>query len=296
MANTRFYETLSEIASFLPEVTVDQYDRISNSSFRILAHHPDVPRKLTVAEYIGQVESALGDNFEVVADSIQPLNVKDLYGSKYTSMIVQARRTIEDFKPEEMEGKFRSVTANIFADREDVMWKVVEADGKKVLVQTESEDYEDILNHRMNDRPVTTVASFSYNGLVPGNGDFAMFYNPENFSIEAGLAAHIDGNIMVATVNRPTEWTQVKPAQVIETVLAKSIDAEHSPLKGLNEIVEACGAEPSTNEFSSGMASSVLNFYSTLFGGSDFFKQLIQEVAQRRDFGKTDRPLIQTRY
>lgn len=295
MTKDTFYTTLSNLAQSLPEVIVDQYDPISKNTFRILAHHPDMPRKLTVKEYMGQVEASLGENFKVVPDTIQVLDATDLYGSKYASMIIQARTLVEDYDPKAMEGRFKSVTANIFSDNEDTIWKVVEADGKKVLVQTQSDDFEQILSNRIDDRPVTTVANFSFNGIVPGNGDFTVFYNPETYKMEAGLAAHIGGKVCVATLDRIGEWTEIKPSQVIETVLASSM-GEHSPIKGLKEIVEACGAEPTTNDFTPNMANSIISFYSTLFGGSDFFKQLIQEVAQRRDFGKVDMPLIQTRY
>ena len=284
--SNRFHEAVAKIAESKPDLMLQQAKQLSNTAFSVTASHAPYREELTRADYENMVLSATNNQFRFVSDTL--VKLRSTSSDVVVSGIIEANTMTKEYDETDVRNNMRVITANVFADNEDKIWRVVESGGVKHLVQSISEDFAQLIKSRLARRSNEIVSSAVYNGIVPADGDYVMFYDTNNSAINYGFAMTVAGDLHVGS-RHSNDFTKIDSSQVIMAADGDSLDRKHS----LNHMMKA--ATPNESDFNSD-TEGYLNYMRQLFAGTDYFQGLEKLLSNRRRLGQSNVPLSLINY
>lgn len=269
----RLLEVEASMDLEVPSLSFQHMLPISAMAFRIQAAH--APRTYSEEGYQEAVATQLEKNFRLIPSSIQPIG--QLHGHNLVSFLIKANVPSKAFSAENLQG-MKHVTANVFSDDENTIWKCVGKGPQRRLVQNSTDDYAGILTAKLARKNMITAAV--YPGLNFANGDYVMYFNPNSSRIDFGTGLNIrfaNGEVTACVVARKKgELVPVEAAQVIECFAHEGLP-EKFQLPFRNNEAQAALSQPAAQIF--------LDYMRRLYAGTAFFTKLEQDIAHRRSMG-----------
>lgn len=188
---------------------------------------------------------------------------KDI-STHYSNMItccVALERKSKELNAENL-ANHKAITANVFSDDENNIWKVVDlGSGNKRLVQTSEDDIESLLNERRMRQSRKLTASFSPS-VDFQNGDYVLYVNAETASVHDGVGIVSEGRYYV--VDRITK----KQVEVSDDtfVIAEAFEDDEGKVKPYDfkswEVLSSLSAAS---------AAKAIEYYKILYGNHLFY-------------------------
>jgi hypothetical protein len=287
----RFLQALAKVHTSLPDLSLQSFTTIANSNntvFRFTAAHGKAAKDLNLGDYCTMVTSSFGDQFSLIPgsmDLVASTNLKDIVSGIVVSNTVSKPVTREDLKNE-----YRLVSANVFMDEEDKIWKMVGDGNERRLVQAIKEDLDKILESRMARRSSEIVASslINYVGLSPERGDYVMYYSVNSMDYNYGYGVVAGNSILVAPRNNHTVETIVSE-QIIACVESESLPEEKQDKRVMAMMFN--NPKATTQNFSSDMGSEYLNYMRQIYADTPFYEKLEELIGLRRNVANLNAPL-----
>jgi len=161
-----------------------------------------------VNSYLKEVTNS--DNYTAVAGSLFPI---DETGFRFR--VAVKRNTVSlAYNDENLKDK-HVISANVFKDASDDLWRLVGEGDNRRLVQISEEDQTEILKRAYNPNLKRALASV-YKELPCEAGDFVAYYNEDTASVEFGLAAsYNDKNKTIGVVSKDKKELVTAPSVAI---------------------------------------------------------------------------------
>ncbi len=226
------------------------------------------------ADYEATLAELFDGKFRCVAGSMFPFEHQ--YNVNPLMRVVVARNApTKDYTPEVQAG-LKIVSANVFQDEgDDTLWKLVESNGAKRLVQTTTEDFAGIFRSKMARNSV--VASTNDAVVAYHDGDYVCFYNSVTAAVDFGFVGiRPDGHYVFSrSTGKPV---RILPDQVLECAFFQEPDVTLG-----RQTVEAM---PSFKKAEMVLADTYswdayMDYMRTLYGNTDFFKALEKLIKER---------------
>lgn len=260
--------SLTEIAQKGPILAIQSHEKIANGdAYRIVASHN--PGEFTEADFADSVRRTFEGKLSLVECSVNRV----LDGNQpVTTLLVVANAESKDYTPETTKG-MQVVTANMFMDESDNMWKVVGDEQNRRLVQMSNDNLDEILASRMARKVVH--ASYTPDVKV-GNGDYIHYYEPKLGRVTAGFTMNV-AEVGQVVVERSTGAPyKVEAAQIVDTIPSKFLSEEFRvDIPRHLTLAELTGT----------MASAHMDYMRKLYAGTPYFAKLEKLVAQKKSNG-----------
>ena len=288
----RFNSVLAKVHESLPRLTLQTFTAIpksNNSVFRITASHikPANNRELLIKDYIAMASEQFGESLQLVPGSIE--HVGNSSHNCMVSALVAANVISKPVSRDELKTGFKMVSANVFMDDEDKIWRMQGDGDNRRLVQAIKEDFTALLASRVA-RSSTIVAGdiANYMGVTPNRGDYAIFYNTTAMDYDYGFTAIADGEIYVAP-RTSTGIEKIVPEQIIDCVENADLPMEKRDTKILSMMLS--NPKATTGNFSGDMAQEYLNYYRQIYADTPFFAAMEEHIANRRNLADINKPI-----
>lgn len=218
---------------------------------------------------IREAFSAMYDNkVALVEGSAQDVSVPHRH---MVSAFVSVNRTAKAYSEDAVKN-MKVVTANVFADDENGIWKLVGEGENRLIVQTSDDDLEQILRARQS-RQITT-AGFEP-GMAPAFADYVFYMDPESLEVRSGFAV-TESQVFDRAAERVVDVT---PLLVMECVSGMEVK-DGQPVEESNVV----GA-PVVAFLNQGGASKHLDYMRKLYKNTPYFVKLEQLIRQRMGLG-----------
>ena len=289
MLSNKFHERLTAIASADPDMYLQNAYPLkgSNTAFRITATHAPVPMPLTRQNYFNMTATMMENSFCLIPDTLEDVGNKGTL--KVISAIVEANTQVKEFKEDEVRASYKCLSANIFIDDEDSIWKVVESNGQKHLVQQIKEDFGELIAARIARARGNQIVSANFSGIVPNTHDYIAYYNVQSQSLGYGYA--LAGDKLQVVDRRLREPVDITTANIIAVVDGNSLSKDYNANKHFSEENNEVLADTMSR---GNLLDSYLTYYKSLFGGSQYYAQLEKLIAERKRFGNMNTPISTT--
>lgn len=226
------------------------------------------------SDYEETLAELFDGKFRCVAGSMFPFEHQ--HSKNPLMRVVVARNApTKDYTPE-VQASMRVVSANVFQDDEDnSLWKLVESNGSKRLVQTTTEDFAGIFRSKLARSAV--VASTNDAVVSYHDGDYVCFYNSVTAAVDFGFVGiKNDGHYVLSRTNGKS--FRILPDQVLECAFFQEPDVTLG-----RQTVEAM---PSFKKAEMVLADTYswdayIDYMRTLYGNTEFFKQLEKLIKER---------------
>jgi uncharacterized protein with HEPN domain len=242
---------------------IQTYEMIGGNAACVVAETSKVE---TAADYNAKIKSKFGGKLEIVPGTVR--NVTQIESAKAVAFHVRA---VTESRPYEDVAQMREVIeANVFADEDDATWKVVEAQpGVRRLVKQSDTDISGLLAAAAR-QSVGRIAANYFNASVGdiGQGEFALFTNPETASVDSGVVSYNDKGQM--------QILSVKSGKLVECAHAAVID--HAPFTAEGDSDDA----KETAALDKRDAQNLIAYFRKLYASQpSFFAQLEQMLRKR---------------
>lgn len=267
--------SLKEITKGGPVLAIESYDQIPNSdAFRIIASHN--PGQFTEAEYDASLRRETDNKMRVIAGTTRVVH------DGYRPVVAFLTEPMLESKPyeEDTVKGMTVVTANVFSDEGDDMWKVVGEGNSRRLVQMSEDNLDELLASRCARNNNVIHASYTPD-LAIANGDYVFYFDQKDHEVRAGFALHTADKGTVVIERESGEMRPIVPFQVVEAYIGAA-------LKDPNTKEDYSLKVPSyraTASFDGGMAKEYLDYARKLYGGTRFFSELEKWVGKKKAGG-----------
>lgn len=154
----------------------------------------------TAAAYDQKIRTITNGKLEIIPGTVRNVTGKN----HFKAIACHVRPVTESLPYEEAASTMRTVVeANVFADNEDNVWGVVEANGVKRLVKRTEVDIDAILQAATNvSHSRVSAHTYEYAGARNlRNGNFVVFANDDG-ELDSGVAVYSDdGSLHVAAID-----------------------------------------------------------------------------------------------
>ena len=258
---TKYSAVASKMDSNLPLV-IERYSKISKNTFKLYASHKG---EFANGNDYNESVLAFSDNrISVVPGTI--LNIPGSLNSTVISMIVTANTNTIAYNEETAKG-MTLVTANVFQDESDNIWKLSGEGDAKSLVQVSNDDIEGILKKRLSQR-VTANTNLDID-LTFNNGDYIAYYNTDKMVVSCGYGLYVDEKASV--YDRESDaLIFINPESVVE--VASDLPEE---VQGYNETATLTAAG----------AAKQIEYFRKIYGNTAFFAKFEALIKQRLGMG-----------
>jgi len=286
----RIMTTLAKIKNSKPTLLLQEARQLNATAFRVVASFAPIGKQpITANDLSEMVLTATDGQFRLIADTATPLD--KVHDQCVVAMIVEANTQVREYDEAFIKDKCRALAKNLFSDNEDKIWQVVDAGENKMLVQSVREDFAKLISSRLARKTNQIVSSISYQasyaGMLPANGDYICYYNPERqmlawgFALATVRANEGDLNVFDRTERKlvPISTASVIPSRVVE---GNSLDKKHSLL---NYIQSNMNTRVLAEDITPAAMSNILDYMRMLYADTDYFDELEDLVSLRN---KTD--------
>ena len=287
-------KVLASVRDSLPTLTLQSYVPIKASNgtaFRITASHlkPFNGSSLVLSHYVEMCQEAFGENFSVLPGSLDVVASTDK--NRIVSGILTANTISKTVTAKSLhKDKYKLVSANVFMDDEDKIWKMVGDGDTRRLVQAIQEDLSKILESRIARKASAVIAGNQahYLGVTPERGDYAVYYSVVSNDYDYGYAVVADGEIYIAP-RLAGGIEKVESSQIIDCVEASSLDTDKQDKQVIAMMFG--GNKATSGNFSSDMGKEYLDYMRQIYADTPFFSKLEELIANRRSFADLTKPL-----
>ena len=267
--------SLKEITKGGPVLAIEAHDPIPGSDvYRIIASHN--PGQFSEAEYDASLRRETDNKMRVVEASVRV--VHDGY-RPVVAFLAEPLLESKPYEDEKVKG-MTVVTANVFSDEGDNMWKVVGEGKSRRLVQMSEDNLDDLLASRAARNNNVVHASYVPD-LAIANGDYVFYFDQKDHEIRAGFALHTADKGTVVIERESGEMRPIVPFQVVEAFVGSALKntetGEDHSLK--------IPSYKTTASFDGGMAKEYLDYARKLYGGTRFFSELEKWVGKKKAGG-----------
>ncbi len=278
-------KTLSEINNSVPTLVPQIFKRITDNTFKIASVYQPLDRALDIEEIKLMHSSALGDQFELVPESVEFIGEQQ-DGRNLITSIVTANIVSMEYNKKNTHG-MRVVSANVFVDDDNHIWTVTGKGDKRRIVQSVKEDFNAILASRINSRRDMLIAKVAYNGMPEADvlgGDFVLFFNAGAGEIDSGFALTDNENYKVYSM-KANEFVDATPDMIIRAQDGNQLPNSKS-LRAMND-----GDFDLTDKADPAALNRYADYMRTLYNGTDYFAKLTDLLAFRRRTGAENLPV-----
>ena len=279
-------KTLSDINNSIPTLLPQLFKKLSDTTFKVASVYTHLDRFLEIDEIKLMHSSALGDQFDLIPESVEFISEQQ-DGRNLITSIVTANMVSMEYNKKNTHG-MRVVSANVFVDDENHIWKVTGKGDKRRIVQSLKEDFNAILASRINSRRDMMVAQVAYRGMPEADvhgGDFVLFFNAGLHAVDSGFAFTNGSNYNVFSM-QANEFVDVTPHMVI-----RAQDGSQLPKsKSLSDLSNN-GDFDLTDKADTTALNRYADYMRTLYNGTDYFAKLTDLLAFRRRMGAENMPV-----
>lgn len=241
-----------------PVVNFQDFKRIGNSPyFTATFSSVNTHTAFTETDFAEVISEILDGRFGLEADT---LRVKDYQNSVFSCVIGANVSSIEYSDKAIKENNLHVVSANVFADEDDNLWKLVKTGNSTRLVQSSEDDYEGFLaTRRVRNAASASVVVASLAPTVEVS-DFISFFNPYSHNVESGFVVRYAAKDCVLS-SASNDIIAIPENSVLEIV---TVDGEDSP----KEMIESGISD----------LNLVLDYMRKIYGNSEMMKRLEELV------------------
>lgn len=225
------------------------------------------------ADYEETLAELFDGKFRCVADTM--FEFEHSYSKAPLMRVVVARNAnSKDYTPENQKG-MKLVSANVFQDAEDeTLWKLVESNGAKRLVQTTQEDFTGIFASKLARNSV--VASTNDAVVSYYDGDYVSFFNTASGAVDYGFVGiRQDGHYVQSRNSGKT--VRILPDQILEAACF----ADHETTLGGKTLTMPAFKKAEMVLADTHSWEAYVDYMRTLYGNTDFFKALEKLIRAR---------------
>jgi hypothetical protein len=191
----------------LPIINVQRVFPINKEYAHVLVQHNETGRPFE--EYNKAMLKSTDNRVFIVENSLIEV---DEYSSK---SIVGLNLVNKEYDPSNANG-MKLVTANIFADDDNIIWQVVGEGEDKRLVQTSADNIEDILQARKS--KMIATASISYSPVSNfDSGDYVWYFDTKRNECRGGFGVKVENQISVLD-RKSSDYQQINENQILLAV------------------------------------------------------------------------------
>lgn len=226
---------------------------LGNNTFSVLA---SVDKDMDEAGFQQAIAKNFDGNFSLVEGSVRYVPHPQHKLARFALVAnIQSQALVDGKLPE----GYTQVNASVASDAQGQPWRIVDIDGNKRLVQTATENYDQLLAARKSRMMVTASAELTT--VAFANGDYATYVNPETAKLSDGVLLNVEGKFMV--IDRATEkMLPIHASQVVEAMSVRS--DEYKPVQP-HEVNAA---------LTSDRAKFVLDYMQKLYKNTAFMSKL----------------------
>lgn len=247
-----------------PVVNIQSTKRIGKSNyFATVFSSVNGLRAYREEEFANVIAEVLDNRFGLEADT---LVCRDYGNAIYSCVIGANTESIEYNDTNLAERGLHSVSANVFADDSDHLWRLVGSDKSARLVQVSQDDFEGFLATRRQ-RNIATAAMVVASGMSESASemDFVHFFNPEIDDTDVGFIVRNAARDRV--LSKAQNLVIDIPKNSVISVAC--VEGEESPLEKKLEVAAA-----------SGDYNDVIDYMRKLYGNSEMMRKLETLVRQ----------------
>ncbi len=274
-----------EINNSLPTLVPQLHMNLSDTTFKVLSSYVPIANVLSADDFTKMFAAEFGEQFALIPETVEYSGSEN--GSVLISAMLKANVVSRPYTEAAVKG-MNLITANIFQDREENIWKVVGTGDDRRIVQTVKEDFKRIIDSRVAARRNELIANVAFRGMPVSEcapGDFSLFFNTQADKIDCGfIFKKGDGFGSFSYDSR--SFVGVNPNAVVRGV---DISEIKRTLEAFDE-TSMDNFDMTDGQFTPARRKQYQDYMSFLYNGTDYFAKLKNLLSLREKNGRDDLP------
>lgn len=203
----------------------------------------------------------------VISESLTPLSV----GKGFFSVIAKNAVASLDYSDDSLKDK-HVISANVFKDDSDNVWKLIGEGENRRLVQVSDEDQTEILKNAYNLNTRAQMASVIAQQSAINAGNFVSFYDTEKSVMASGFVSHYDYDLnKVVIVSEDLNAVGVEEDAILAAVPC--------PVAEKESVATAAVSDTAIEH-----AQSYINYLRTLYGADNSLIQGLKDLLKKKAY------------